>query len=194
MYKLNEKQQRPPFGGHQYNEYGVTFRGESFPEVVKKLSDFRLNNNIKVGDPEQDVLNHYATHWPWTVSRVLNPPEQKAEPNNYSDWRKWVVETWARPPAKMITAKEATDRWSACLTCPYNVRKDWEPTKESEELDKRVFVLRRGIDVPSILGYCTFHKCDIGVIAYIDKVENYAKNSGNSPSNCWVDSTKEDKK
>ena len=120
MLKLNEKQQRTPIGGHQFHEYGNTFRGESFDEVVKKLKDFRLTNNLRLGDPEQEVLLHYATHWPWMVRRIPDV-EQEEESSDYKDWRAWVQRTWKKPPVKMITTKEASDRWNSCLTCPHRL-------------------------------------------------------------------------
>lgn len=185
MLKLNDKQQRTPTGGHQYHEYGTTFRGESYSEVVKKLREFRLNNNLNVGDPEQEVLRHYADHWPWMVRSSDKEPAAE-QGSDYQDWRSWIQNTWKRPPAKFISTKEASERWNACLTCPHNVKKDWGTTKESEELKKRAFVLSRGITIPSGVGYCNFHKCDLGVFTFIDKVNNYSGTTNQPPANCWV--------
>lgn len=185
MLKLNEKQQRTPIGGHQFHEYGNTFRGESFDEVVKKLKDFRLTNNLRLGDPEQEVLLHYATHWPWMVRRIPDV-EQEEESSDYKDWRAWVQRTWKKPPVKMITTKEASDRWNSCLTCPHNKAKDWEESEEAKELSKRAFVLSRGLTIPSGIGYCNFHKCDLGVFTFIDNVNNYSATINQPPANCWV--------
>ncbi len=185
MLKLNEKQQRTPIGGHQFHEYGTTFKGESFTEVVKKLKNFRLNNNLNVGNPEQEILNHYATHWPWMVRRSDEAPEQE-KGSDYMDWRDWLQRTWKKPPSKFVSTKEASERWNCCLTCPHNLKKDWGVSAESTELNKRAFVLSRGLDVPSGIGYCNFHKCDLGVFSLIDKVNNYSSTTNQPPANCWV--------
>jgi len=185
MLKINEKQQRTIPGGHQFHEYGNTFRGDTFEEVVEKLKLFRLNNNLNMGDPEQDVLMHYVTHWPWMVRRAEGE-EQAEEASDYREWRAWVQRTWKKPPVKMITMKEASDRWNSCLTCPHNVPKDWEEGEESKELSRRVFVLSRGLTIPSGIGYCNFHKCDLGVFTFIEKANNYSGTSNQPPANCWV--------
>lgn len=188
MLKLNTAQQRLPLGGHHYHEYGVTFRGDTFQEVVEKLKSFRLNNNISYGDPEQEVLKFYASHWPYMVRTDREGTEKEEEPQDYQDWRKWTQTTWRNPPLKRITTREATDRWNACLGCKFNKPLDWEMSDESRELSRRIFILRRGLDAPSGVGYCSLHKCDLGVFGYIGDAEKYSTKNENEeqPKECWV--------
>src|SRR5690349_17404270 len=106
MLQLNTKQKRMPFGGHQYPEYGMVFRGETFKEVKDKLAKFRLDNNIPAGNPEQEILVHYLKNWPWMVIINDKPPASMGD-EDYAKWRDWIHKTWKNPPRKHLTTKEA---------------------------------------------------------------------------------------
>lgn len=187
MLKFREKSMRMPFGGHHYPDYGITFKGESFKEVVDKVRDFRLRNNIDVGEPDQDVLCFYAMHWPWLVSvdhKREDPPKENAQ---FVAWREWIQKTWKKPPTRLVTVKEAKDRWAVCSTCPFNRPWDFRETKESAELTRRAFLLRKGVEVPEDLCYCDLHNADLGVFSFISSAKDYsAKNSEEHYGGCWV--------
>jgi hypothetical protein len=187
MLKLKEKSCRMPYGGHHYPDCGVTFKGDSFQEVVDKLRDFRLRNNIEVGEPDQDVLCFYAIHWPWLVSVDRKRPDTPKENVQFAAWREWIQNAWKNPPAKFVTTKEAKDRWAICSTCPFNRPWDFSETKESAELTRRAYLLRKGIDVPSDLQFCDLHRADIGAFSFISSAKDYsAKNSEEHYDGCWV--------
>ncbi len=187
MLKLNETSKREPFGGHHHIEYGITFRADSFTALVEKVSSFRLQNNIPVGNPEQEILSRYAQFWPWLVRQ-----ERDAEPLtdrlDYREWRYWLQKTWRTPPAKLITTREARDRWVKCQTCPANLKKTWDESDESSEVTRRAYLLRRGMDVPDYLGFCACHKTDLGVFTFIEAAKDYSarKTTEASPDGCWV--------
>jgi hypothetical protein len=167
MLKLNPTSKKSPPGGHQYREYGITFKGEKFSEVVTKVRDFRLHNNHPVGDPEQEVLCYYADHWPWLVKEDRDAAEPESPPDQYFLWREWLHRTWRNPPNKIITVKEAKDRWDKCEKCPFNQQFKHDETAESSELSRRAFLLRRGIEVPEFLGFCSCHAADLGAFSLI---------------------------
>lgn len=188
MLKINKDQHRSPIGGHQYPENGLLVRGDTFKEVVQKLTEYRLNNHIKVGNPEQDVLLHYAKQWPYMVKHDPDAAPKK-ENQTYEQYRKWVEATWVNPPVKTLSAKEASDRWAVCDTCPFNKAKDWRETKESAELARRTFLLRRGMDAPQGLGVCSLHfHADLSVLSFIEQPAHFVDITKDAakPEKCWV--------
>lgn len=185
MLKLNPNQKRQPFGGHQFfdSQKAVSFRGNTFEDVKNKLTSYRINNGIPVGNPEQEILQYYATHWPFMVMPCETANANALSPK-YLGWREFVSKSWLIPPKKFITSKEAQERWKICCECPFNQLKDWKETDESSELTRRAFVLRRGIDVPEYLGYCSLHRVDLGVFCFLDQAELPKK----VEAPCWINS------
>lgn len=186
MLKLNKDQKRQPIGGHQYHESGVTFKGDTFEQVVANLTAFRRFNCLPTGNPDQDVLLYYLNHWPFMVKEDRNAV-QPVFSSEFTEWRDWVVGLWNKPPKKMLAIKEAKERWKICLDCPMNKKKGWIETNESAELTKRAFMLRRGAEVPEQLNFCSCHKADLSVFPFLDSPSLYsAMKDGKKPEACWV--------
>lgn len=189
MLKLNNRQKRQPFGGHHFVEKSITFRGDSFDELVKKLKEFRVINSIPLGDPEQDVLQFYAKNWPYMVEvrgdSVLNHAEEN---DNYRFWRGWIYKAWSNPMKKQVTEREACERWDKCHNCPFNMKKDWPETDESKELEKRSFILRRGVHAPLYAGYCRLHRADISAFTFSETPREFSSKPKGMEDydGCWV--------
>lgn len=186
MLKLNKDQQRIPLGGHHFSKHGTTFRGETFQEVVSKLSDFRVANSLQLGDPEQDVLQFYATNWPYMVtSDGLSKPIDPQ--HDYEKWRKWVFDTWRRPPIKFIIPSEAEERWKVCEKCPFLKKKSWPNTKEAAEVARKAFILARGMKTPEFLGFCSLHLADLPALVFVDQPKSFSgMKDGETFKDCWV--------
>lgn len=187
MLKLNPHQKREPIGGHQFTEKGVTFTGDTFNEVVEKLSDFRTINGLPLGSPEQDVLWFYALHWPFMVMEDRDSA-QVTLPDEFFLWRKWIVETWAHPPHKFVAASDSVTRRDVCEKCPFNKPLLWKETKESSELTRRAFLLRRGTTAASFLGFCSLHNVDLSVFTCVETPENFSakKKDAEKYPGCWL--------
>jgi hypothetical protein len=186
MLTLKQGQKKRPPGGHHATFHGVTFRGETHREVADKLRDFRVTNALHVGDPEQEVLFFYLKHWPYLL-REGEAMAEVAQNKEYDDWRDWAIRTWQHPPAKMLTTKEARERWEVCLKCPCNVRPNWPETNESSEITRRIFLLRRGLPVPKDLGFCLLHRWDNSVSPFLDKPKDFSgRKDQEDVKGCWV--------
>ncbi len=181
MLKINKDQKRLPVGGHHYPEYGKTFKGETVDELVKQVKAFRLANNIPAGNPEQEILMFYAKNWPFMVKEDREAKETVSD-KDYTAWRQWIYDTWSHPPKKLITSKEAKERWDVCLSCPMMKRPAWKSTDESSELTRRAFVLRRGVETGVNNNFCSCHQVDLGVFVFL---ENQEKRQ-DQPVGCWV--------
>ena len=183
--RLNAQAKRLPFGGHQYHAYGTAFRGETLKEVVKDLSNFRINNNIPIGDPEQDILTYYVEKWPWMVRDGGRDAEEV--PDTYSEWRESIYRIWKTPPKKMLATKEAATRWAICEKCPFNQPIPPSDSVESKELVRRSNLIKRGSDTPKDLGFCGLHKMDLGILSLIDPAKEVSiAEKGKSHPGCWV--------
>jgi hypothetical protein len=186
MLELNKHQQRRPYGGHHFPEFGMIVRGDSFDELVKKVKDIRLNNFHPVGDPEQDVLRFYAEKFPFMVKakevKAVPPPplSEKAAA--------WLRAIWVKSPSKTITKKEAEIRWAICAKCPRNQKMAWPDTEEFKEIDRRSFLIKKGMKTPDNLGFCTCHNADLGVFSVLSNAHEYSdKNQGSiQPDSCFV--------
>lgn len=188
ILKLREHQQLRPIGGHHLIAHSIRFEGDTLDEVVRKVTDYRLNNMKPVGDPKQEVLMYYLRNWPFMVDEDEGalPPDPVKE--NTEAWVNWVRRQWMKPAVKMITAKEAESRWNVCLKCPFNTPIE-ALTEEQSDIKRKAFLLRKGNDVPAKLGFCSLHRIDLTVSCFIENVNPLIcpnENRSAIPSYCWI--------
>jgi hypothetical protein len=186
MLKYKQKSMRQPFGGHNYTERSMNFAADSLEELVTKVSKFRLNNHLPIGDPEQDILRHYLKNWPWLVVDDQAPDDTDVD-QDYEDWKKFVRDAYGVAGLKTITSKEAEDRWKICEKCPFNVKLEVDYDEEAHSLRKTAFLIRRGTNVPSELGYCKLHKADLSIFSILEKPGALSrKQEGVEHADCWL--------
>ena len=176
-------------GGHQFTEKGVTFTGDRFKEVVKKLRLFRINNGIPEGYPDQDILIRYAEKWPYLVEEdttmVFFSPKDDSP---IFRWKKWVMNLWKNPPKSLISAKEAKPRWEICKDCKFNLELSISPRGEDAGMERRSFLLRRGQDVPDYLNFCSLHGMPLDVGCLLENPAQFSTANGEKYDKCWVKS------
>jgi hypothetical protein len=182
MLYYNDKQQKPPLGGHQYSQSGNMMKAESFKDLVKDVTEFRIRNSIPVGRPDQDILQFYAEKWPWTVLSDGQPVPKDDE--NFSRWRSWLHKSWTSGPVKMRSATEAKERWKICIDCGWR-KKVVSETSESKSLEGKSLILRHGQETPS-LGFCSLHGIDLDVASFYAHTEHHRNTKEKGPDNCWV--------
>ncbi len=186
MLSLNPNHQRLPLGGWKFVESGQEFEADTFPELLKMVEIHRLANMIPFGNPDQDILQSFATDAPWVVIQDDRPIPEVSQA--YSLWRDWVYSTWRKPPTRMITPEEAEDRWEKCELCKYNHDRPLMKSAESKEIAKRASILKAAQATPSHLGYCPLHKVDLSVFSLISNPQPYSKMDKDQvqPECCWV--------
>lgn len=165
----------------------MVVRGDNFDELLAKIKNLRLINGHPIGDPEKDVLRYYAEHFPYMV-KSGDEDGKPIAPSNYFKWRDWIRYMWYDPPKKLLTRTEAADRWEVCKTCPHNVAKNWKTDEEADEFNRRAFMLRAGLDVPSFLGYCDHHRWDLGLAVFLPEPSkvSHPEKRANKNQKCWV--------
>lgn len=186
MLALNEKAMKQPIGGHHYACHGIMFRGDSFTEVVEKLANFRINNGIPIGNPDQEILMTYAASYPNLVKTRIGDAEKPSE--EYRKWRLWVNSVWKDPPSKQISERQAKERWKKCIGCKYLTDYPWKKTDESAQIQRRAFLLRKGAACPEKIQFCSLHLADIPVLSFIETPAKYtdAPKDKVDESGCWV--------
>lgn len=187
MMVINKSQHRRPMGGHHYPEGAIVVRGDTVEQVAEKIKDLRINNGIPVGDPYRDIIDYYEKRFPFMLKHGEEVAKKELHPR-YVRFRHWIQALWKNPPKRLITKKEASLRWDICKTCPKNWKKAWDKSEESQELERRAYMMRYGQQVPEFLGYCTCHRADLPVLIYLDKPEEFSAKDKNeqAPKECWL--------
>ena len=191
MLKINKDQQVLPPGGHQFYGHGTTFTADLFPDLVDKVTAFRVTNLIPMGDTKQDILRYYLEKWPRMV--VADYSSQQVSSTSYFyQWARWVGRTWRNPPKATVTSKEASDRMATCKGCPHNKPFDWPKTAESAALSQRTFLLRKGCEFSQPHGFCDLHKVDISVFCFLATPDAFSEieSQAEPQASCWVGSLK----
>jgi hypothetical protein len=202
-YRLKEPLVHAISGDHHFPDpCGFTFRADDFPALLSKITQYRLQNGLPVGDPEQEVLTFYAKSFPWSVieedgRKVLsqkhttlfdNPDTNPAKVSQSLQERlyAWVNQVWRNPPAKLLAPQEAASRVSACKNCPQHL----PPLSDTplndpraKETDRRVFVLAKCRPASDALGSCAHFGWDCRLACLLP---NPSGGGEKEPAGCWV--------
>ncbi len=165
----------------------MTIKGDNVQEIAQLLENYRIINGKPVGNPYQEIIDYYAIKFPWMVNFDTNPQESESINEDYVTWRDWVASIWGKPSNKTISGKEASMRLEVCKTCPYNVGRPWESTRESVEFERKALLLMRGQKIAENYGYCSRHGCDIGVACVLESHSGLSRKDSNKPDHpgCW---------
>lgn len=146
----------PPGGFHfieKHNGVEIRIDSHSVEDTAKALLQFRLNNGIPPGNPQQDVFNFICGQWPHfchdNTADYMQTPVPVREEHMSRRAVNWMVRLWNLGANNEIPASEADRRASICANCPLNV--DYiggacAPCIES--LDRLAFVWRRQRTTP----------------------------------------------
>lgn len=152
MHKLRERISRPPIGGWQWKEAKAEFKCNGLDELVDQVTSYREQNGLPIGDVQAELAAAWAEHSPWTVCMGEELEKDDAE-MLAAEAREWLLALWRKPPAKLLSKKEAEPRYEKCLGCPNNVKLP-NGTQGAEDLERRALLLTRGLDLPKELGCC----------------------------------------
>jgi len=191
MLKLNKDQMRRPIGGHHFTIHSITFRDETFDGLLEKIKEFRVANMVPIGDPHEEVLQYYADYFPYMVQADGKPYNPKID-GDYDLWARWIGRAWRNPPKSIVATKEAEMRMDTCRTCPHNKPIDIKKTPESQALNQRAYLLRRGYERPKDIHFCALHKADISVLSFCTAPDALSEkeSSAEPQASCWVGSLK----
>lgn len=183
-------------GGWHYSADGKRrpYHAESYEDLLQKEMDYRLVNNLEVGDVKADIDRYICTAFPHQCRPEYGnyhhhaPPEvaqiprgtEKRLVDHLIDWGFEVN----KPELDMVPTPEAERRAEACIQCPFNTQwRDQCPSCVAKA--ERLFALiRRGKDVTPWrrLNCCSLHKHDNRTAIWLRD----PKAKKPSPGNCWI--------
>ncbi len=126
---LPRKGRTPPSDGTSHWRYpvapGVTLRAKGWQELNEAIFEYRLRNNIPIGDVDADISRYYCELYPGfchaeradtdpTVPRVSSEPML----NRVSQWASVAAHRMPRGGYDLVTKAEAEGRATICAACP----------------------------------------------------------------------------
>lgn len=121
--RLSDLLETPP-GGWEVPDpnSGRLFKGETFNELVKKLTAYRRDNGFPAGDPAEEIHTHLCSKFPERCGREPMPLHfkeglNKEDVSSYLAFFKEVVIKRGGVPQEQADARAAV-----CVSCPYNVK------------------------------------------------------------------------
>jgi len=120
----------PPNGWHFLVAPGVTLEAVNEEELVKRIFEYRLRNNIPIGDIERDIDDYYCARWPKACHKEAKDwenipgttPGVVSEPmlNRVTRWAALMVHGQPKGGYQLVSADEANRRANICVGCPRN--------------------------------------------------------------------------
>lgn len=119
----------PPNGWHFEVAQGVRLEAINEELLIKQIFEYRLRNNIPIGDIERDIDNYYCTRWPESCHKEASDwaPETHAAVtiaesllNRVSRWASYLAYRQPKGGYTLVSAAEAQVRGSFCVGCPKN--------------------------------------------------------------------------
>ncbi len=116
-------------GWHFPAAENVILRGSTEEALTKQIFEYRLRNNLPIGDIERDIDRYYCTRWPQAchpeATDTSGQPRPAARRANLIErialWASTAFRTMPRGGYELETTPEATKRAQTCLGCPKNV-------------------------------------------------------------------------
>lgn len=105
----------------------LVLRASGRDELTALIFQYRLNNNIEIGDIEREIDDFYCGKWPSFCHAEASDvdatvPRQSEEPmlNRVSRWVSATVHKMPRGGYPLVTAVEAKARADICIACKKN--------------------------------------------------------------------------
>jgi hypothetical protein len=118
----------PPGGWHYEVSPHPRLEAINEEELIKLIFEYRLRNNLPIGDIERDLDNYYCSRWPEACQKeqadwgIPQPEVTHVEPllNRVTRWVSQLIRTQPRGGYELVSAEEAARRGSICAGCPKN--------------------------------------------------------------------------
>lgn len=200
----------PPNGWHFYvNEKDEEpLRAETYLQLEKALTDYRIANNEPVGSPADDIERQLCGRWPHLCGR-RNPiePEDLDRPTlEYGRPAQrtlaerifaWMSNRYSRlGTIEIVTSAEAERRSSICISCPKN--QDWRHyyrdcpgcADKLKKLTADLWKLRKGKEVTrenKLLGCASLGHDNATAVWLTEAALKHAKHyQAQLPPQCWL--------
>ena len=130
--KLNRGKIPPGNGGLWFYDVPPTPRLEANnePALTKLIFEYRLRNNLPIGDIERDIDSFYCERFPSACNKEPSDyfpatgqpaPPRESLLNRVSRWAAYMVTRMPRGGYQLVSQAEADRRNKICAICPKNV-------------------------------------------------------------------------
>lgn len=133
MARLNRGRLPPTDNGQGGWHYPVAehviLRGQTEEILTKQIFEYRLRNNLPIGDIERDIDAYYCNRWPQACHLEAKDTDGQPKPaqrrtsliERIALWASTAFRTMPKGGYELESTPEAIRRAQACLGCPKNV-------------------------------------------------------------------------
>lgn len=129
--------------------------GTARPGLERALTNYRLQNNLPVGNPWLDIVDQVCARYPgWcdaataaTIQAEYFQPKPAGEPRWIDRILEWGAGLMGKP-VNYVTAEEAAKRALVCKTCPNNETYENQCPSCTTRAHQLFTVLRQNRDTP----------------------------------------------
>jgi hypothetical protein len=184
-----------PPGGWHFIQDGVTLKASGHTELVKTVEAFRAENELPIGDVEQEITDQVCARTPQSchgVDSVLIKVH-KATVNDKNTLIR-DISVWAsnllrqKTPFRLVGDELAESRSQICRKCPENV--NWRGGCRSciTAADRVCATVRQARDTKSskVLGGCQKLRHDNRTAIFLEK--EFLSTDSSVPDYCWLNS------
>lgn len=117
----------PPSDGEskfRYPQGAVMLRADDKEKLIQVIFQYRLNNNIPIGDVDGDVDRFYCNRWPkFCHADASDVPAQFQTPmlGRVTNWVAGLRQQMPKGGFALVTSAEAETRAGICMNCKFNV-------------------------------------------------------------------------
>ena len=185
-----------PPGGYSYDDpKGGTISGGNWPEVIRKLRDFRIRAKLPVGAPEKEIFEQFCARYPEMCKPSISPENAKqgfvvdtrevAFPRLVMNWLAAAYTRINRGRLGFVSQEEAYRRAAICANCPSQAV--WTTlctgcNKNIHLLVDEVMRQRKENSISRGLQGCTTHGEDVRMAVHLDQAES---KTPKKPPHCW---------
>lgn len=119
----------PPHGWHFEIAPNVKLEAPNEETLVKQIFEYRLRNNLPIGDIERDIDDYYCKLWPeacqkepkdWLGSSNVSSPSSEPLINRVTRWAAMLIHGQPKGGYITLSVDEANKRADICAGCPLN--------------------------------------------------------------------------
>lgn len=172
-----------PSCGWNFHDHGQNFTGRDADEVIRKLTEYRTQNSLPLGDPEQELAAYYAEQAPYLVR------ERPTQPIETNGVRQRVAEhtmgIWYGKFQRLpVHNEQVRERLAVCVSCTH-FHHDFHDGESSywREAATRAALMTGDMDCAE-KGHCDYHHWIISLAARLVTPAKLATMP--APSCCWV--------
>jgi len=185
----------PPDGYRYEDPKAGVISGGNWPDVIRKLRDFRIRHGIAVGAPQTEIFNQFCSKYPEQCKPSISPENTKqgfVVDTRKVDFPRLVMNWLAAAYTKVnkgklgwVSQEEAYRRAAICANCPSQAV--W--TTLCTGCNKNIHLLvddlmrqRKENAVSRGLQGCTTHGEDVRLSVHLQQADS---NNPKKPPHCW---------